>query len=564
MLAGVLLLQSWLKANYPQVQFGSYGVQEGEFYLDFKVEKSFSIKEFEQLEQDLNAYFNQLNNVVQTKIDKTKSLKFFQADPFTTTLIESIESNSLVVTTVNEQTFWVHDLVLPLPKQGFVKLLNVSANYFLGDPTKPQLQRLVGIFAASKEQLKSLIAANEQKYQNDHRAIGKRLEIFTFDPLVGSGFPIWLEKGAVLKKIIGDFVHYQQLMFGFKTVSSPVLANLELYKISGHYVHYSEDMFPSVKLENQMMMLRPMTCPHHCLIFKHKRRSYKELPQRFCEDSILHRFEASGGLTGLERVRCMTLLDNHIFCRTDQIKAEIKNAFKLIQTVNNKFGFSFDRIDLALHDPNNKAKFIDNDQLWANSESQIESVFKELNVPYKIDVGAAAFYGPKIDFQFKTALNKMITIATIQLDFLLPERFELRYFDEQSNAQTPVIIHVGIVGTYERFIAALLEKTHGNLPLWMAPVQVVVIPVNIDKHEKAAKKLYQKLLKENIRVSLDESEDRLGKKVRTAIVNKIPLQIIVGDKEMQDLTRITCRGFKGEKVQKLYWANFVKKVRKDG
>lgn len=564
MLAGVLLLQIWLKCKYANVQFGEHGFNGDEFYLDFYINENFSTKQFAKIESDLNSLSSKLEGISQKFVSLDEALSFFENDQFTKNLLKKSNLNKFKITFFENKHFWIEDLTLTFIKKSFIKLLNVSVNYFLGDPSQLQLQRINGIFAQSKKELEQLIKENEERLKKDHRSLGKQLELFSFDPLIGAGLPIWLAKGATLRNIIGNFVHHQQLLFGFNTVCSPVLANIELFKISGHYQHYKEDMFPAIKLDSQAMMLRPMTCPHHCLIFKQKRYSYKKMPQRFSEDSILHRFEASGGLIGLERVRCMTLLDNHIFCRADQIKSEIKNAFNLIQKVNKKFGFIFDRIDLSLHDPKNQSKFIDNPGLWRESESQMENVLKDLNIQYQKEIGAAAFYGPKIDFQFKTIFKKMITIATIQLDFLLPEKFDLTYIDKKDTLKKPVIIHVGIIGTYERFIAALLEKTSGNFPLWLAPVQAVIIPVNIQKHLKAAKKLYNKLLKENIRVNLDDNQDRLAKKVRQAIIEKIPLQLIVGDKEIENLEKLTCRGFKGEKITRISFNNFVKRVRRDG
>lgn len=378
------------------------------------------------------------------------------------------------------------------------------------------------------------------KKSKDHRQLGVEMDLFFIDPLVGKGFPIWLPNGVALKNKIRDFIIEQEKKYKFELVETPVIGSIELYKTSGHYDHYKENIFPSMKLdENEEFVLRPMACPHHIMIYKHRLRSYKNLPLRLAEQVYQFRYESSGGLLGLERVRAMNLTDSHIFLRDDQIEQEIENAFNIVKSTLDKFNINIEYIELALHDSKDKEKYHQDDEKWRLAEQSLKNFLENKNIKYVSKVGEAAFYGPKIDIQIKTKLNHTITLSTIQLDFLLPEKFDIFYVDKHLNKKRPIMIHRGLIGTYERFISVLLEQTQGDFPLWLAPIQVAVIPISKEQL-KYAKEVYQTLLNNNIRAILDDSEERLSNKIRLLNERKIKIQLIIGKNEEEE-NKVTYR-----------------------
>ncbi len=559
-----LLLKLHLLQADPSASFGESGFEDGTFFLDVATKAELSSKSFPSLEKSLVRLASGLRDCEKVALDKPQALAAVASDPFSSRLIEASGSDAFTFfRPKGQQTMVWHDapVLEPFAALKFVRLLNLGGVYWLGDEANQQLTRISGCGFGSQGQLDAFAREHEERKERDHRRIGKNLELFAFNPLSGQGMALWLPDGAILRNIIGDYVHSRQIEHGFSFVSTPVLGSLELYKISGHYSHYGEDMFPPVELENETMMLRPMTCPHHCLIYLSKTRSYRDLPIRLSEDSILHRFESSGALLGLERVRMMTLLDNHVFCRPDQIESEIVNAYGVINEVIETFNLRIERVDLALHDPKDKLKFIDDEAMWRASEAQLEDALRKLGVPYERQIGDAAFYGPKIDFQCRTALNKIVTCSTIQLDFSLPQKFSTTYVDSSGQNARCVIIHLGIVGTYERFIATLLEQTKGVLPLWLAPRQVAIIPVSNEAHLPACERLHAFLAANGIRCETDARDERLSKKIRDAQVRKIPLQIVIGDREAQNPDQINYRERGSERIVSISRDGFVAMIR---
>ena len=416
-----------------------------------------------------------------------------------------------------------------------VKILSSSGAYWRGDEKNKMLQRVYAISFPKNSELEEYLQFLEEAKQRDHRKIGKDLEIFMTHKLVGAGLPMYLPNGATIRRLLERYIQDKELALGYEHVYTPSLANVELYKVSGHWDHYKDDMFPAMKMDNEEMVLRPMNCPHHMLIYKSKMRSYRDLPIKIGELAHDFRYEASGSVVGLERVRQMCQNDAHLFVRPDQIKDEVGKILNLITEVYQKdFGFpaSSFKYRLSLRDKKNKEKYIDNDEMWETAESQLREILKELKIDFYEAEGEAAFYGPKIDIQIRTALNHDVTIPTCQLDFALPERFELEYIAEDGKAHRPVVIHRAILGSSDRFISFLLEETKGNLPLWLSPEQVRILPIT-DNQLDYCNSLKDKLLKDEIRVHIDDRNEKIGYKIREAQLHKIPYMLIIGQKEVE-------------------------------
>ncbi len=401
--------------------------------------------------------------------------------------------------------------------------------------------RIFGFAVLSAEEFESKLEEIEEREQRDHRKIGEALDLFYVDQTIGKGLPIWLPNGVLLKRQIQQYIWEQEEKYGSQQIETPVLGSIDLYKTSGHYDHYKDGMFPDmINQEDEHIILRPMACPHHVMVYKRKPRSYRELPVRLSENVKQYRYEHSGALIGLERVRAMELTDSHIFLREDQLKDELTRGFALVQETLAKFNIEIDYIELALHDPNNKDKYHGDYDLWSKSEALLKEFLDETGVKYVAMEGEAAFYGPKIDVQIRTALGHQITVSTIQLDFLLPERFNLEYIDSELNKIQPIMIHRGLIGTYERFISVLLEQTKGDLPMWLAPQQAVIIPVNNEAHGEYAKELLEHLKSNGVRATLDDSDERLSNKIRIHQTSKVKTQLVVGDDEV-NLRSVTYR-----------------------
>ncbi|QGS51656.1 threonine--tRNA ligase [Spiroplasma tabanidicola] len=438
-----------------------------------------------------------------------------------------------------------------------IELTQLTGAYFLGDSSKPMIYKLHGLAAQSKEDFEVLKTRYEDQRNNDHKFIAKNLEIYHLDPIIGQGLPIWLPNGTILKQEIKKYLMQKEFEYDFIQIETPVIGTSDLYKRSGHWDHYREDMFSPMQLPKEEMVLKPMSCPHHISVYNYKQRSYRELPLRFAEHALQHRYESSGSLTGLERVRAMELTDSHIFVRPDQVKEEFIRCFNLIQEVLSTFDIKIDYLSLSLRDPNDKHKYFNDDKMWNEAEEQLEQVLKELKLDYKKMIGEAAFYGPKLDIQAKTALGHEITVSTIQLDFLLPQKFELAYVGPNRELLRPIMIHRGLVGTYERFISVLLEQTKGVLPLWCTPRQVEIIPVQNNGNNEYSEKIRKELKKHGIRAEIDKRDERLSYRVRDAQIRKIPFQLVLGEKEEKE-NLITYRKYSSEESVTIKLEDFIK------
>ena len=446
-----------------------------------------------------------------------------------------------------------------------IKLLTTSAAYWKGNQENDSMQRIYGVSFLKASQLEEHLRLLEEAKQRDHRKIGKELELFMTHELVGSGLPMYLPNGATIRRILERYIQDKEIDLGYSHVYTPSLANVQLYKTSGHWDHYKDDMFPAMKLDNEEMVLRPMNCPHHMLVYKSKQRSYKDLPIKIGELANDFRYENSGAVCGLERVRQMCQNDAHLFVRPDQIKEEVGNVLKLIKEVYQRdFGFSADsfKYRLSLRDKNNKAKYIDNDEMWETAESQLRAILKEMNIDFYEAEGEAAFYGPKIDIQIKTALNHDVTIPTCQLDFALPERFDLTYVGEDNKEHRPVVIHRAILGSSDRFISFLIEETKGAFPLWLSPIQVKILPIT-DAQIDYGTELKSKLRAKRIRVELDDSNEKIGYKIRKAQLEKVPYMLVIGANE-QEKQVVTVRARKnGANLGEMTIDEFIEKVQNE-
>ena len=442
------------------------------------------------------------------------------------------------------------------------KLLSLAGAYWRGDSKNQQLTRIYGTSWETKEQLDEYLNILKERKERDHRKIGKEINIFTIDELSGQGFPIFLEGGMIVKNEIKNFLRDLEWKYEFTEVQTPAFGSVDLYKISGHLDHYGDDMYPIMEVDNEKLLMRPMTCPHHLIIYKKSRKSYRDLPIRYSEHARLYRYEKSGALIGLERVRSMELTDAHILATKGQLEEEFTRCYNLIMETLGTFNIEIDYISLSLRDPEDKEKYFDDNEMWDEVESLLKNVLEKLNVEYKEVIGEAAFYGPKMDIQVKTALNHEITLSTIQLDFLLPKRFNIEYIDSDGTNSTPVLIHRGLIGTYERFISILLEQTKGNLPLWLAPIQVVVIPINNEVHEQYSQEIYKLLRNEKIRVKIDNSDLRLNKKVRNAQISKAKFQLIIGDNEIENKT-INMRRYGSQDQEEMSTEKFINLLKKE-
>ncbi|WP_369016510.1 threonine--tRNA ligase [Metamycoplasma hominis] len=446
----------------------------------------------------------------------------------------------------------------------YFKLLGIAGAYWRGDSKNKMLTRIYGTCWETKDELAKYLDILRERKERDHRKIGRDLNLFTFNQLGGQGFPFWLEDGMKIHNAIRDYVLKLDKKFGFREVLTPHFGEKKLYEISGHWAHYQDTMFAPIKMDNETLVARPMTCPHHIILFNSTRRSYKDLPIRYSEQSRLYRYEASGALSGLERVRGMDLTEGHIFIRPDQIRSEFKHLYKMILQALKDFNIEIDHISLSLRDPQDTQKFFQNDEMWNKAENDLREVLGELNIKYKEFIGEAAFYGPKVDFQVKTALNRIITMSTLQLDFLLPSRFEMKFVDSNEQFVTPVLIHRGLIGTYERFIATLLEQTKGVLPFWLSPRQITIIPINDELNEKA-QDLYNEFLDEDFNVNIDIRPERINKKIRDAQILKTKFIVVIGKKEIETNT-LSVREY-GKDDSKTYskeeFVNYLKQLKKN-
>ena len=553
------LMAQALKRLYGDVKFGVGPVIEGGFYYDFDMDDKVSSDDFDKIEKTMKQIVNENHKIVREVVSKEKAKDFFKDDPYKLELIDAIpEDESVTLYTQGEFTDLCRGVHVPsTSKIKEFKLLSTAGAYWRGNSDNKMLQRIYGTAFFDKKDLKAHLKMLEERRERDHRKIGKDLELFTNNQLVGAGLPLWLPNGATIRREIERYIVDKEVSMGYDHVYTPVLANVDLYKTSGHWDHYQEDMFPAMKLdEDEAMVLRPMNCPHHMMIYKNKPHSYRELPRRIAELGTMHRYEASGAVSGLQRVRGMTLNDSHIFVRPDQIKEEFKRVVNMIQDVYKDFGFEDYRFRLSYRDPEDKHKYFDDDEMWEKAESMLKEASDELGLTYEEAIGEAAFYGPKLDVQVKTAMGKEETLSTAQLDFLLPERFDLTYIGQDGEQHRPVVIHRGVVSTMERFVAFLTEETKGAFPTWLAPMQVEIIPVNIDLHYDYARLLQDELKSQGVRVEIDDRNEKMGYKIREAQMKKIPYQIVVGDQEVEH-QEVNVRKYGSEKQESVEKDEFI-------
>ncbi|HHD0156303.1 TPA: threonine--tRNA ligase [Staphylococcus aureus] len=531
------LMAHAIKRLYGNVKFGVGPVIEGGFYYDFDIDQNISSDDFEQIEKTMKQIVNENMKIERKVVSRDEAKELFSNDEYKLELIDAIpEDENVTLYSQGDFTDLCRGVHVPsTAKIKEFKLLSTAGAYWRGDSDNKMLQRIYGTAFFDKKELKAHLQMLEERKERDHRKIGKELELFTNSQLVGAGLPLWLPNGATIRREIERYIVDKEVSMGYDHVYTPVLANVDLYKTSGHWDHYQEDMFPPMQLdETESMVLRPMNCPHHMMIYANKPHSYRELPIRIAELGTMHRYEASGAVSGLQRVRGMTLNDSHIFVRPDQIKEEFKRVVNMIIDVYKDFGFEDYSFRLSYRDPEDKEKYFDDDDMWNKAENMLKEAADELGLSYEEAIGEAAFYGPKLDVQVKTAMGKEETLSTAQLDFLLPERFDLTYIGQDGEHHRPVVIHRGVVSTMERFVAFLTEETKGAFPTWLAPKQVQIIPVNVDLHYDYARQLQDELKSQGVRVSIDDRNEKMGYKIREAQMQKIPYQIVVGDKEVEN------------------------------
>ena len=559
------LMAQAIKHLYPEAKFWVGPVIEEGFYYDIDLgDYTLTSEDLEKIEHEMKKIQKDGKRIVRHEISKSEALEMFKEDPYKIDLINNMPDGE-VISCYTQGDFT--DLcrgphVETVKELKYFKLLKFSGAYWKGDAKNKMLQRIYGICFDNEEQLNDHLKHLDEAQERDHRKLGKELNIFMFSDLVGKGLPMWLPNGFILRRTLSDYIMDKEIALGYKHVMTPSLGSVDLYKTSGHWDHYKDDMFPQMKLDDEAYVLRPMNCPHHMMMFKNFLHSYRDLPVRIAEVANDFRFEASGALCGIERARSFTQNDSHIFCRPDQIKDEVKGVIKLILDVYNDFGFKDYSFRLSLRDPKNTEKYFGNDDLWAKSEAGLREILNELKVNYYEAEGEAAFYGPKIDVQVKSAIGHDVTLSTVQLDYQLPERFELDYVAEDGSKKRPVVIHRAILGSLDRFIAFLLEETKGVLPLWLAPIQLNIIPVNNQYHLEYANKVKDELIKHNIKVTLDDREEKVGYKLREGVMKKIPYTLVLGDNE-KDNNTVTYRPYGSEDKVTITLDEFINKIKEE-
>ncbi len=532
------LMAQAVKRLYPDVLLGVGPVIESGFYYDMDLEESLTPEDLPKIEKEMTKIVNENLEVIRKEVSRNDAVKLFKeaGDPYKLELIEAIPEDE-TVTIYQQGEFFDLCRGVHVPSTGKIKvfkLLSIAGAYWRGDSDNKMLQRIYGTAFFKKEDLDEHLRLLEEAKERDHRKIGKELSLFTTSQLVGQGLPIWLPKGATIRRIVERYIVDKEVSLGYDHVYTPIMGSVDLYKTSGHWAHYQEDMFPVMEMDNEQLVLRPMNCPHHMMVYKNGIHSYRELPIRVAELGLMHRYEMSGALSGLQRVRGMTLNDAHIFVRPDQIKDEFQRVVRLILDVYKDFDINDYSFRLSYRDPQDTEKYFDDDAMWEKAQSMLKGAMDDLGLEYYEAEGEAAFYGPKLDVQVRTALGKDETLSTVQLDFLLPERFDLTYIGEDGKQHRPVVIHRGVVSTMERFVAFLIEEYKGAFPTWLAPVQVQVIPVSPEVHYDYAKKVQEKLKSEGFRVELDGRNEKISYKIREAQMQKIPYMLVVGDKEVSE------------------------------
>jgi threonyl-tRNA synthetase len=529
------LLAQAVKRIFKDVKLGVGPVIENGFYYDIDSPEPITKEDLLVIEKEMKKIINENIDIVRHNVSRSEAFEKFKEDEYKVELLEAIAEDDQV--SIYEQgDFFDLCRGVHVPSTGKLKefkLLSIAGAYWRGNSDNKMLQRIYGTAFFTKEELAAHLQMLEEAKERDHRKIGKELNLFMNSQKVGQGLPMWLPKGATIRRIIERYIVDKEVKLGYDHVYTPIMGSVELYKTSGHWDHYQDDMFPVMSMDNEDLVLRPMNCPHHMMIFKNGIHSYRNLPMRIAELGTMHRYEMSGALSGLQRVRGMTLNDAHIFVRPDQIKDEFKRVVQLVIDVYKDFDINEYSYRLSYRDPEDKEKYYDDENMWNKAQSMLKEAMDELGLDYFEAEGEAAFYGPKLDVMVKTAIGKEETLSTVQLDFLLPEKFDLSYIGEDGKQHRPVVIHRGVVSTMERFVAFLIEEYKGAFPTWLAPVQVQVIPVSNEVHFDYAKDIIGKLQAAGLRIEMDDREEKLGYKIREAQMQKIPYMLVIGDKEME-------------------------------
>ena len=532
------LLAQAVKHLYPDALFWVGPVIEEGFYYDIDLNgKTLNESDLPVIEKEMKKIAKDGKRIVRHEISKKEALEMFKNDPYKIDLISRMDENEQVISCYTQGDFT--DLCrgphLDTVKElKYFKLLKVSGAHWKNDAKNHMLQRVYGICFDTEEALQKHLQELEEAKERDHRKIGKDLGIYMLSDLVGRGLPMWLPNGYTLWRTLQNYITDKEIYYGYKHVHTPDLGSVELYKTSGHWDHYKDDMFPAMEMDNEAYVLRPMNCPHHMVMYKNFLHSYKDLPVRIAEIANDFRYEAAGAVKGIERARSFTQNDSHIFCTPEQIESEFKGVLDLIMDVYKDFGFKDYKCRLSLRDPEDKEKYFQDDDMWNKAEDDLRKVLNDIGIAYVEAKGEAAFYGPKLDILIKPAIGNEVALSTIQLDFLLPRKFELYYIDEQGEKKTPVVIHRAVLGSIDRFIALLLEETKGALPLWLAPVGINVIPVNNEYHLEYAKAIYEEIRKKGYRVEIDDRNEKLSYKMREGQLKKIPITVILGQKEVDN------------------------------
>ncbi|ALZ88207.1 threonine--tRNA ligase [Aerococcus urinaeequi] len=560
------LMAQAMKRLYPGIKFGVGPAIETGYYYDTDQEKQITEEDLPVIEAEMAKIVKENYPIERREVTRAEANEIFADDEYKLEIIADLpEDETLTVYSQGEFT----DLCrgIHVPSTGYIKefkLLSVAGAYWRGNSDNKMMQRVYGTAFFEKRDLKEFIKQREEAKERDHRKLGKELDIFMVNPEVGSGLPFWLPKGATIRRIIERYIVDKEESLGYEHVYTPIMADVEFYKTSGHWDHYHEDMYPPMDMgDGEQLVLRPMNCPHHMMVYKNDIHSYREFPIRIAELGMMHRYEKSGALSGLQRVREMTLNDAHIFVRPDQIKEEFTRVLQLIKQVYDDFNITDYRFRLSYRDPENTDKYFDDDEMWEKAQAMLKETMDDLGLEYFEAIGEAAFYGPKLDVQMKTALGNEETMSTVQLDFLLPERFDLTYVGQDGqDTHRPVVIHRGVVSTMERFVAYLIEEYKGAFPTWLAPVQAKLIPVNDEAHGDHVEEIRRRMKAAGMRVEVDNRNEKMGYKIREAQTQKIPYQLVFGDNEIAENT-VTVRRYGSKETSSMPFDEFLAQLEQD-
>ena len=560
------LLAQAVKHLYPNAMFWVGPVIESGFYYDIDLgDVVIKEEDLEKIEKEMKKLSKDGKRIVRHEISKEEALEMFKNDPYKVDLISRMDESDTVISCYTQGDFT--DLcrgphVDTVKELKYFKLLKVSGAYWKGDANNKMLQRIYGICFDNEEDLNKYLLELEEAKERDHRKLGKELGIYMMDDLIGRGLPMYLPNGFILWNELENYIRNKEIKRGYKHVQTPPLGNVNLYKRSGHLEHYKDAMFPIMQVEDEEYVLRPMNCPHHMVMYAHSLHSYKDLPLRIAEIARDCRYEASGALKGIERVRTFCQNDSHIFCTPEQIESEFKGVVDLILEVYKELNITDFKFELSLRDPDDKIKYHQDDEMWNNAEDALRKILDDIGIPYEEKIGEAAFYGPKLDVQVKPAVGNEFSLSTCQIDFCLPAKFDLVYIDKDGSKKTPVVLHRAIFGSIDRTIAYYLEETKGRLPLFLSPVQVNVLPVNNEYHQEFARRVYDILLGNDIRCELDDRDEKLGYRMRESQTRKIPYTVVIGDKERDNGT-VTYRKFSEQASTTVLLDEFISLIKEE-